>query len=421
MNRLLQYVLLLLLGISLRSFSQEKQRVVFDHQLKSSSEQTIVHRQINTTQSFPETLHVLCAMVEFQEDNDGRTNGNGHFDLSDSLQLIIDPPPHNKNYFSQHLTFAQNYFRKASDEKFIIVGDVLDSVYRVPQKMQYYSPPRGSSDNTKIGLLMNDAWHVVDSVTPGIPFQNYDAFIIFHAGVGRDVASEIKELDPTPFDIPSIYLNLSTLQTIFGSSYQGVPVADSSYFIRNTMILPETESRKVSTILGSYLLQLGINGLVVASIGSHLGLPDLFDTKTGRTGIGRFGLMDGQSIFSWFGVFPPEPSAWEKTFLGWVNPITISSGDSMYSLPAVSMSNNPDTIYKVLITAKEYFLVENRNRDADTNGVTITYSLGRNTYQRTWYRDTANFNAYDIDSLYGTIIDVDEFDWSLPGGVNSKT
>ncbi|MBI3195547.1 MAG: T9SS type A sorting domain-containing protein, partial [Ignavibacteriae bacterium] len=74
-----------------------------------------------------------------------------------------------------------------------------------------------------------------------------------------------------------------------------------------------------------------------------------------------------------------------------------------------------------LISAQEYFLLENRSRDADSNGVTITYSLGGNIYQRTWYRDTANFNAYDIDSLYGTIIDVDEFDWSLPGGVNSRT
>lgn len=411
----------MLLGISLMGYSQQKPRVVFDHQLSSSSFSPNARQQFIATRTFPETLRVLCAMVEFQEDNDGRTNGNGRFDLSDTLPRVIDPAPHNKQYFEHHLTFAQNYFRKASDGKFIVVGDVLDSVYRVPNQMPYYSPPRSSNDNTKLGLFMNDAWRVVDSVTPGIQYGNYDAFIIFHAGAGRDVASDIKELDPSPFDIPSIYLNLPTLQTIFGSTYQGVPVADSSYFIKNTMILPETESRKVSTILGSYLLQLGINGLLVASIGSHLGLPDLFDTKTGRTGIGRFGLMDGQSIFSWFGVFPPEPSAWEKTFLGWANPITVSSGDSLYSLPAVSKSGQEDTIYKVLISAKEYFLLENRNRDADSNGVTITYSLGGNIYSKTWYRDTTNFNAYDIDSLYGTIINVDEFDWSLPGGVNTKT
>ncbi|MBI3194147.1 MAG: hypothetical protein HYZ34_06745, partial [Ignavibacteriae bacterium] len=330
MNRQLLYILTLLLGISLTSFSQEKQRAVFDHQLRSFSEQNIRARQMNNAQAFPETLRVLCAMVEFQEDNDGRTNGNGRFDLSDTLPRVIDPAPHNKQYFEHHLTFAQNYFRKASDGKFIVVGDVLDSVYRVPRQMPYYSPSRSSNDNTKLGMFMNDAWRVVDSERPGIPYGYYDAFIIFHAGVGRDVASDIKELDPSPFDIPSIYLNLTTLRSIFGSSYKGVPVADSSYFIKNTMILPETESRKVSTIIGSYLLQLGINGLVVASIGSHLGLPDLFDTKTGRTGIGRFGLMDGQSIFSWFGVFPPEPSAWEKTFLGWTNPITVSSGDSLY-------------------------------------------------------------------------------------------
>jgi len=29
-----------------------------------------------------------------------------------------------------------------------------------------------------------------------------------------------------------------------------------------------------------------------------LGMPDLFDESTGATAIGRFGLMDGQGIFS---------------------------------------------------------------------------------------------------------------------------
>ncbi|TAK56133.1 MAG: hypothetical protein EPO24_11460 [Bacteroidetes bacterium] len=398
---------------------QIQPRATFNHSIKLRSEDT--PRRQTATSVIPDTLRVLCAMVEFQPDDDSRTSGNGSFDRSDSVQKIIDPPPHNKAYFEQHVTFARNYFRKVSDEKFTVIGDVLDSVYMLPNKMQYYSPPRNSTGNTALGWLVHDTWRAVDSVTPGIPFSNYDAFIIFHAGVGRDVASDIQELDPTPFDIPSIYFGLASLQSIFGASYQGVPVADSTMFINNSMILPETESRKYSSIAGTFLLQLGINGLLVASIGSHLGLLDLFDTKTGRTGIGRFGLMDGQSIFSWNGVFPPEPSAWEKQFLGWVEPITISSGDEIYPLPAVSKNNSSDTIYKVLISAREYFLIENRNRDANRDSAIITTIFYGDTLRKAWRHDTSNFNAYDIDSIYGNVIDVDEFDWSLPGGVNSRT
>ncbi len=54
-------------------------------------------------------------------------------------------------------------------------------------------------------------------------------------------------------------------------------------------------------------------------------MPDLFDAETGKSAIGRFGLMDGQSLFAFGGLFPPEPSAWEKVFLGWENPQLVNT------------------------------------------------------------------------------------------------
>lgn len=79
------------------------------------------------------------------------------------------------------------------------------------------------------------------------------------------------------------------------------------------MIIPSTELRELQLLSGNTLIELGINGLLAASFGSYLGLPDLFNTSNGKTAIGRFGLMDGQSLFSYNGIFPPEPSAWEKS------------------------------------------------------------------------------------------------------------
>jgi len=399
-------------------FSREQPQAKFNHSLRLFPEQSSAQKRF-VSSTFPETLHVLCAMVEFQTDEDDRTTGIGTFDLSDTLDHIIDPPPHNKTYFDQHLTFAQNYFRKVSDGKLIVIGEVLPTVYQLPHNMEYYSPPRYSGDNTRLGLLMQDSWHTIDSVTHDIDYNRYGAYIIFHAGIGRDLSVDVQELDPTPFDIPSLYLNPTSLERLFGAGYEGVPVingANGPYHIPNSIILPETESREQSTIVGSYLLQLGINGLLVASIGSYKELPDLFDTKTGHTAIGRFGLMDGQSIFSWLGVFPPEPSAYEKQFLGWVNPITITVTDTTsYVLPAVSLNNTTDSIYKVPISAKEYFLIENRNRDANHDSSTITMMYRGDTLRKTWAHDDQHYNAFNIDSIYGNVIDLDEFDFSLPG------
>lgn len=400
--------------------AQDDRQPIFQHALSEKpSEQP---RRLSSTfsTSTPETLRILVTMIAFQEDTDPRTSGTGSFDTSQPKRKSIDQSPHDLAYVQNHFTFVQNYFRKSSRDKLVVLPTVLDSVYRLPRKMQEYSPPRSSTTNAELGLLVNDAWRTVDSLTPGFPFQQYQSFVIFHAGAGRDIdLTSLYGYDPTPFDIPSVYMNLPGLRNIHGSGYNGVPVSGGSFFVSNSIIVPESENREIPTVSGTALLQLGINGLLVASVGSHLGLPDLFNTKTGRSGIGRFGLMDGQSIFSWGGVFPPEPSAWEKQFLGWSDPLTVTPGETSVLLPAVSLS---DSILRVPINAKEYFLVENRNRDANRDGATVTMVRNGVTVQRTWARDTsAGFNAFNQDSLYGVVTDVDEFDFSLPGGVNTRT
>lgn len=369
-----------------------------------------------------ETIRVLAVMVDFVEDTDNRTSGNGKFDLS-APDSIIDSPPRNKNYFESHLQFLENYWRKVTNGKLIVKTSLLDSVFHLSQKMQYYSPPKTSATFSEIGNLVNETWRLVDSTTPNFPFENFDAFTIFHAGVGRDVdLTSVYGYDPTPYDIPSIYFGLKNLQQIFGNSYQGVPVKGGQFHIKNSLVLPETENRLLPSIGGTALLQLSINGLLAGTFGSFLGLPDLFNTKTGRTAIGRFGLMDGQSMFSWSGLFPPEPSAWEKYFLdkklklGFIHIADVQPGENTFNLPAVGLSTI-DTIYRVPINAREYFLIENRNRDANRNGSTITFNYNGKNIQKYFQRDTTRYSGLNQSEIYGVVTDIDEFDWSLPGGV----
>ncbi len=362
----------------------------------------------------PDTLRTLAIMVQFQPDEDSRTTGDGQFDLSDGTTDILNPPPHDAEYFEYHLEFARRYYDEVSGGRLTIEYTVWDEIFTLSEQMGTYSP-RTNGDFTEIGLLFEEAWQLAAEQSPQIPFDEYDTFIIFHSGVGRDVdLTSIFGFDPTPLDIPSLYLGPQSLRRIFGEDYNGVEVGPDGFRITNSMVLPETQNRELNLVTGRQLLQLGMNGLVCAMYGSRLGLPDLFNTDTGRSGIGRFGLMDGQAIFSFMGLFPPELSAWEKYYLGWIEPKTVQPGEHTFSISAVA-HRQPDSILRVPINEREYYLVENRHRNPFGAGQTVTLMQNGEEVEFTVERDRVGFNAFDISDIAGVVLDVEVYDWSLPG------
>ncbi|MEN8192275.1 MAG: T9SS type A sorting domain-containing protein [Bacteroidota bacterium] len=371
-----------------------------------------------------DSLKIIAVLVEFQEDKDDATFGDGKFGSiysKDYGTYILDPLPHNKEYFEDHLTFAQNYFNKVSNEKFNISFDVLGDILTVSKTMRNYTPPiNDQSELSPLGDFTEEVWSLADAHYSSINFSDYDLFVIFHAGVGKDVS--LPGSIGNERDLPSVYLNEKTLKNIYGSDFEGYPVNGGTFNITNSAILPETESRELSGFSGTTLIELTINGLIAATIGSHLGLPDLYNTETGLSAIGRFGLMDGQSIFTYQGIFPPEMSAWEKMFLGWVTPIEIPVENSSITITAKYTSPFGDaSLIKIPINSTEYYLIENRKRDAKKDGSKVTYKSNGNIFSKTFDRDYANYIYYNVDTLQGVILDVDEYDWALPGGDrNSK-
>ncbi|WP_456237587.1 T9SS-dependent M6-like inactivated metalloprotease [Gracilimonas halophila] len=394
--------------------------------------------QINQTLDATGTLDVVAIMVEFQPDTNRLTSGSGIFGpdgmqglpyLQNAAEVRVEPLPHNQNYFEAHLEFAKNYYEKSSDGQLTINYQVLPDIYRLPKKMEEYSPIGETFTNEKIAELARDAWAQVESG------DNFDAtgldpettaFIIFHAGVGRDIELTGTNLDITPFDIPSIYLRKENLRSLLNEpGFNGFPVNNGSFRVTNSLIIPRTESRRGLDIQDNeFVFPLSINGLLIASIGSHLGLPDLFNTETGDPGIGRFGLMDGAGFFAYNGLFPPEPSAWEKVYLGWETPFTINentAGD--ISLPAGSL-NQPNSIAKYILSDSEYFLIENRHRDPDNAGTTITIrnADGTEVDQTFTNQDEAFvFQQDGFDELLepGVFVNATNFDFSLPGGLDT--
>ena len=366
-----------------------------------------------------DTLKILAVMADFQEDKDDATFGNGKFESIYSEEYgteILDPLPHDKRYFENHLEFVKNYYEKVSNGNLNISYTILDGIVTVSQTMRNYTPPLDDvNDHTPLGEYAEEVWQLVDQRHPNVDYSQYDLFFILHAGVGKDISL------PTSLgnerDLPSVYLSPKSLQNIFGPEFVGFPVNDGSFNIANSAILPETESREINGFDGIVLLELTTNGLIAATVGSYLGLPDLFNTETGRSAIGRFGLMDGQSMFTYSGIFPPEPSAWEKMFLGWVTPTEISLNDAKLNLVNKYIAELGDTtLIKIPINATEYYLVENRKRDALKDGSIVKYVSNGQTYTVIFERDYENYIFYNVDTLKGVVVDVDEHDWALPGG-----
>lgn len=96
---------------------------------------------------------------------------------------------------------------------------------------------------------------------------------------------------------------------------------------------------------------------------SHcLGLPDLYDTKTGRSVLGRYDLMDA-GCYSGDSWCPVGYSSYERYACGWLTPTEVSDPTMIETLEPLHLS--PDVrIYRPSDDAKDYYLIENRQKES---------------------------------------------------------
>ncbi len=351
-----------------------------------------------------QTVRILAIRVEFQLDSLAETTGDGKFLLTPAEEPVIDPPPHNKSYFNAQLQALANYYQKVSNNALSIEWEIYpeaeDAAYQLPNNMLHYAPEDGDSlSDQRLSELFRDAVQAADQ-QDAVPFSDFDSFIVFHAGVGRDVGFDF---DPTPNDVPSAFLNLSDLRESVGGNnpaYQGVEVQNGSFFVPDGIILPETESQEG--------FEIGLLGTATIMFGFQLGLPSLFNPDNGTSGVGRWGLMD-QGSGNFQGLLPAEPSAWEKVFMGWEAPVAVSASE--LNQIAASKASGAPRIYKIPISADEYFLIENRQRDV--NGDEIAVGLNE-TGGKVEFKLVDGFEQLLAESA-GVIVSVDEYDFGLPG------
>jgi immune inhibitor A len=101
-------------------------------------------------------------------------------------------------------------------------------------------------------------------------------------------------------------------------------------------------------------------GVICHEFGHILGLPDLYDTSTGKTKyVGNWDIMDrGCWNGTPAGSSPSHFSSWCKIFLHWITPTNVSSSGTII---VDNFETYPST-YKIPVVDNEYYLVEYRKK-----------------------------------------------------------
>ena len=339
---------------------------------------------------------VAAIRVSFTVDNNPGTTGDGTFLYNAPIdtcgQYTIDPVPHNRSYFESQLLAVSNYFKSVSYNNFGI--DIDNSIvfptgeqdsYIVPYEMDYYHPfNEDEIHDERITELFRDAVETAYNID-SIDFSLFDHIVVFHAGIGQDFT--LPFLDPTPEDIPSTFVDQSMLEQYLGGTLQ-----ISNTVINQGIILPETQNHLFFEESENIFLnanepcdfQYGLTGTFALMLGFAIGLPPLWDTDTGQSGIGIFGLMD-QGSNNGRGLIPSPPDAWTRKYIGWENSTNITPPVSI-NLPSRSENN----IIEIPINENEYFLIENRT----------------NWFQERMYIDSIRYIIYEESERYPPFIEV---------------
>ncbi len=310
-------------------------------------------------------LRLAAIRVEFVREvpDDPATDGDGTFDYS-AGDGSLEAPPHDRAYFERQLSGLVNYYQAVSTGVLSLQPTLYPAgdrqAYALPQPMRYYNP-----DTTEAALDIRLAEFFRDAVTAAdgdVDYHEFDIVLIIHAGVGQDVAV----LDVKPSNIPSAFLSFRELQAALAPgdpNFAGVAVEGGLHHVRDGLWIPETEV--VPETASRPRIEFAMLGVMTSLVGSQLGLPSLFNTRSGAPGIGRFGLMD-QGAGNELGKLPAGPCAWSRFTLGWETPTVVATGQ--LTLGAFLSPAAAPRLALVPINADEYFLIENRQTDPAGDG-----------------------------------------------------
>jgi M6 family metalloprotease-like protein len=371
---------------------------------------------------------LLVLLIEFQEDSDSQTTGNGKFIQDpEDYPFPFGKPPHDLLFFTDQLEALRQYYIAVSYGLLDLEIDIYPqapitefNAYTLPHEMNYYNPP-GASNELMISRFeeyFQDAFTVAD-LDDEIDFSLYDHFMFIHAGSDwqHDVNGD------SPADIPSFYIQMGTGKEVY---------VDDGIMIDHACNVPETITQDLETEVdeyGTYIYNYGlINAVMVHEFGHSIGFVDLYNTMNYTPQVGYYDIMDsgGSTLigFEWDGInyslegiYPALPGAWSRfmafeeeyrnrgilkdiTEFDLTKPINILPSSKPFDASAL---NDSTTYYvRIPLSETEYLLVENRQVDPDGDGGTSVWQSddGRVILYPTYPSPNPNNdNNYEYDVL----------------------
>jgi M6 family metalloprotease-like protein len=313
-----------------------------------------------------DTVRVLLIRIAFLSDRvdalSSITTG-GDFDLTPGGEAIIDPTPHDKNYFDSHLLAMRNYYHFQSCGRLEITWDILpeglEESYKLSDIADYGPGTTELWTVERLVALFRDGVVAADQglASQGYPVRigDYDAIILAHAG--SNLQSDV-DYD-TPNDIPSFFARLGDDDRFTVDGGQTI--------IEDGSVIPESASQ--DGFLG------GIAAVLFHEFGHQLGLPDLYNIYTNNPTVGVWDIMDSGGLVGAYieddegglhyaeGFLPTGLSAWSKAFLGWADVHTVQTFENVIGLSATEKC--PARLVRIEASSDEYFLVENRAAELD--------------------------------------------------------
>lgn len=385
--------------------------------------------------------NLLVILVDFQEDDNPLSTGNGKFQLEPDPDYLysIGSPPHNHEYYLSNLEALRYYYLAASAGTFNLQYDLYpktQQAYTLPHDMAYYNPPGASGELfvARMEEYFKAAIELADQTDPEIDFRQYSHFMIIHAG--SDWQHDV--LGDSPVDIPSFFIRV-------GEDKAAV-VDEGSWTVTQACNVPATISQDFrSRDYGDAIYWSGygaLNAVIAHEFGHSMGLVDLYNTRTFQPMVGVFDIMDSGgsgvlvdgpltdgSYVMVEGILPALPGAFSRALLfeedfranGMMKDAYDLAGNPIVNIAASSVRQDPGnirpSIVKLPLSETEYVLVENRSVDPDGDGATAVFGdlNGRVILYPTAIDDPNNNPTYEYDYLLPSFLNQNGA--SIGGGV----
>ena len=260
----------------------------------------------------------------------------------------------NETGYANSLGFVgsvKDYFLAQSNGQFELDFDVVGP-YTLNHEYAYYGAPSGNSHDVRPCDMVYDACRLAD---PDVNFADYDwdgdgyveqVYVLF-AGLGQAAGGDENTFWPHDYKLQ------------YGNN--GAYVSKDNNVVVNTYACGPELTLQYTPV--AYRERVDGIGTLCHEFSHCLGYPDLYDTNYGGNfGMGSFDLMDAGS-YNGESFCPPNYSAYEKWFAGWITPTVLDKPASVKGMQAQDVKYGQAFVVYNDNNKNEYYLIENRQQN----------------------------------------------------------